>query len=65
MPNVDGGSGPDLTATSQLPVFQAPTAGARDPRPGLSGMRPEQLIAWFAEAGQPAFRARQLADHVW
>jgi 23S rRNA (adenine2503-C2)-methyltransferase len=28
-------------------------------------MRPEQLIAWFADAGEPAFRARQLADHVW
>jgi 23S rRNA (adenine2503-C2)-methyltransferase len=46
-------------------MFQTPAAGARDPRPGLSGMRPEKLIAWFAEAGQPAFRARQLADHVW
>jgi 23S rRNA (adenine2503-C2)-methyltransferase len=28
-------------------------------------MRPEQLIGWFAESGEPAFRARQLADHVW
>jgi 23S rRNA (adenine2503-C2)-methyltransferase len=46
-------------------MFRAPAAGARDPRPGLSGMRPEQLIAWFADAGEPAFRARQLADHVW
>jgi 23S rRNA (adenine2503-C2)-methyltransferase len=46
-------------------MFQPPIAGPRDPRPGVSGMRPEQLLGWFAESGQPAFRARQLADHVW
>ena len=36
-----------------------------DPRPGLSGLPPEGLVAWFAERGEPAYRARQLADAVW
>ena len=36
-----------------------------DPRPGLSGLPPEVLAAWFAERGQPAFRARQLNDGLW
>ena len=36
-----------------------------DPRPGISGVAPAVLEAWFAERGQPAYRARQLADAVW
>ena len=36
-----------------------------DPRPGLSGLPPETLAAWFAERGQPAFRARQLNAALW
>jgi 23S rRNA (adenine2503-C2)-methyltransferase len=48
-----------------LPVLTAPTAGARDPRPGLSGIPAEELVVWLAARGQPAYRARQLADHVW
>ncbi|MGC8633917.1 MAG: 23S rRNA (adenine(2503)-C(2))-methyltransferase RlmN [Candidatus Limnocylindrales bacterium] len=40
-------------------------ARARDPRPGLSGIPPEQLVAWLAEGGQPAYRARQIADWLW
>jgi 23S rRNA (adenine2503-C2)-methyltransferase len=35
------------------------------PRPGLSGLTPLELTAWVAEQGQPAFRARQLADAIW
>ncbi|MFN8623945.1 MAG: 23S rRNA (adenine(2503)-C(2))-methyltransferase RlmN [Chloroflexota bacterium] len=51
---------------SVIPVlFDTPAVGARDPRPGLSGLSPEELLAWFATRGQPAYRARQLADHVW
>ena len=52
-------------AYSTLPVLTAPAVGARDPRPGLSGMPVEELVGWLAARGQPAYRARQLADHVW
>ena len=34
-------------------------------RPGLSGVGPEALAAWLAEQGEPAYRARQVADAVW
>jgi 23S rRNA (adenine2503-C2)-methyltransferase len=34
-------------------------------RPGLSGLEPAALVAWFAERGEPAYRARQVADAVW
>jgi 23S rRNA (adenine2503-C2)-methyltransferase len=34
-------------------------------RPGLSGLAPGVLEAWLAERGQPAYRARQIADAVW
>ena len=37
----------------------------RDPRPGLSGLEPGVLEAWFVERGQPAYRARQVGDAVW
>jgi 23S rRNA (adenine2503-C2)-methyltransferase len=36
-----------------------------DPRPGITGLAPGALTAWFTERGQPAYRARQLADAVW
>ena len=36
-----------------------------DMRPGLSGLTPEDLDRWVAEQGQPAYRARQIADAVW
>jgi 23S rRNA (adenine2503-C2)-methyltransferase len=38
--------------TSQLP-------------PGISGLAPSDLAAWFGERGEPAYRARQVADAVW
>ena len=51
---------------SQIPVlFVAPQAGVRDPRPGLAGLTPQEQLGWLADHGQPAYRARQLADHVW
>src|SRR5258706_9955523 len=37
----------------------------RDPRPGLSGLEPGVLEAWFVERGQPAYRARQVRDAAW
>ena len=36
-----------------------------DPRPGLSGLEPAELEAWFAARGEPSFRARQVADALW
>ena len=38
---------------------------ARDPRPGLSGLDPEAVSAWFAARSEPAFRARQVSDAMW
>jgi 23S rRNA (adenine2503-C2)-methyltransferase len=48
-----------------LPLLELPASAPRDARPGISGAPPQELLSWFAERGEPAFRARQLADHVW
>jgi 23S rRNA (adenine2503-C2)-methyltransferase len=51
-----------------LPLAMPPTPEPRtprDPRPGLSGLAPGTLEAWFGEHGEPAYRARQVADSVW
>jgi 23S rRNA (adenine2503-C2)-methyltransferase len=34
-------------------------------RPGLSGLKPDQLMAWVEARGEPAYRARQVADAIW
>ncbi len=34
-------------------------------RPGISGVTPDALAGWVADQGQPAFRARQIADAIW
>jgi 23S rRNA (adenine2503-C2)-methyltransferase len=34
-------------------------------RPGLSGQTPVDLRAWLDARGEPAYRARQIADAVW
>jgi 23S rRNA (adenine2503-C2)-methyltransferase len=47
------------------PLFPAPPAGRRDERPGLSGIAPHAIAAWFAQRGEPSYRARQVADHLW
>src|SRR5687768_7045559 len=47
------------------PLIVLPPAGSRDERAGLSGLAPAEVAAWLVERGQPAYRARQLADHVW
>ncbi len=58
-----GSGAPDVDPDPVL--FVPPVAGTRDPRPGLSGRSPEDMVAWLSERGQPAYRARQVADHVW
>jgi 23S rRNA (adenine2503-C2)-methyltransferase len=42
-----------------------PPSGPQDSRPGISDASPGELLSWFADRGEAAFRARQLADHVW
>ncbi|CAN5814751.1 23S rRNA (adenine(2503)-C(2))-methyltransferase RlmN [soil metagenome] len=63
IPDPSAASGP--AAATPLPLMDLPASAARDPRPGISGLSPEGLLDWFVEHGQAAFRARQLADHVW
>ena len=71
MPNAEPFFPPDAGATppgavdGALPLVDLPAAGPRDPRPGISDASPQELLSWFADHGQAAFRARQLADHVW
>src|SRR4051794_8453637 len=64
MSSVPAALEPQLGA-GDLPLFTMPTAGARDRRPGISGVTPESLVAWLAGRGLPAYRARQLSDQVW
>ncbi|MDO8484974.1 MAG: 23S rRNA (adenine(2503)-C(2))-methyltransferase RlmN [Candidatus Limnocylindrales bacterium] len=45
-----------------MDVAIAPTI---EDRPGLSGLAPDALVAWLAERGEPAYRARQIGDAVW
>jgi 23S rRNA (adenine2503-C2)-methyltransferase len=52
-------------SAAALPLLDLPAQAPRDPRPGISGATPQELLSWFAERGEAAFRARQLADHVW
>jgi 23S rRNA (adenine2503-C2)-methyltransferase len=47
------------------PLIPNAPRGERDPRPGLTGVSQSELGAWFADHGQPGFRVRQLADHLW
>jgi 23S rRNA (adenine2503-C2)-methyltransferase len=34
-------------------------------RSGISGLTPEQLTTWVEARGEPAYRARQVADAIW
>jgi 23S rRNA (adenine2503-C2)-methyltransferase len=57
---------PSARATDgALPLVDLPPAGPSDPRPGIADASPQELLSWFADRGEAAFRARQLADHVW
>jgi 23S rRNA (adenine2503-C2)-methyltransferase len=48
-----------------LPLIDLPPSRPRDPRPGISDASPQELLSWFSDHGEAAFRARQLADYVW
>ncbi len=52
-------------ATDDLPLIAAPTIRPADPRRGLSGIGNDALLAWVESQGQPAYRARQVAEHLW
>jgi 23S rRNA (adenine2503-C2)-methyltransferase len=41
------------------------TVVSGEPRPGLSGLPIEALVRWFADRGEPAYRARQVGDAIW
>src|SRR3954471_5658425 len=47
------------------PLISLPVAGMRDARPGISGIPAADLTRWLSDRGQPGYRSRQLADHVW
>jgi 23S rRNA (adenine2503-C2)-methyltransferase len=47
------------------PAGIALPVAVRDPRPGLSGVRPDELAAWLSDRGHPPYRTRQVADAVW
>src|SRR5262245_19553627 len=51
--------------TRALPLIAMPAAGTRDPRPGLAELDSEQVKEWLSAHEQPAYRATQLADHLW
>jgi 23S rRNA (adenine2503-C2)-methyltransferase len=52
-------------AAGGSPTGTPTSARTRDARPGLSGVAPEELVHWLAEQGEPDYRARQVADHLW
>ncbi|MEA2026671.1 MAG: 23S rRNA (adenine(2503)-C(2))-methyltransferase RlmN [Chloroflexota bacterium] len=56
---------PADAADGALPLLDLPASGPQDARPGISDASPSELLSWFADRGEAAFRARQLADHVW
>src|SRR5689334_14862431 len=45
------------------PPVPRPRVG--DPRPGYAGLPSGALAAWLTEQGEPAYRARQVADALW
>ena len=71
MPNPDPAPAPEPAvpptygADGALPIIDLPASGPQDERPGISDASPQELLSWFADRGEAAFRARQLADHVW
>jgi 23S rRNA (adenine2503-C2)-methyltransferase len=48
-----------------MPAGAAAPAPLRDARPGISGVLPDDLVAWLAARDLPPYRARQIGDAVW
>jgi 23S rRNA (adenine2503-C2)-methyltransferase len=48
-----------------LPAGAVAPAPIRDARPGISGVLPDDLVAWLEGRDVPAYRARQIGDAVW
>ncbi len=56
------------SAGADVPAGEPPVIGPatpRDPRPGLSSLDEEALGGLLEELGEPAYRARQVADAAW
>ncbi len=52
---------PDQTVS----VVEPRTSPGPAAQPGIAGLTPTLLEAWFRERGEPPFRARQVLDAVW
>ena len=65
VPFPDPVDAPTDRADGALPLLDLPASGPQDTRPGIADASPQELLSWFADRGEAAFRARQLADHVW
>ncbi len=65
VPFSDPADTPTDRADGALPLIDLPASGPQDTRPGIADASPQELLSWFADRGEAAFRARQLADHVW
>ena len=48
--------------TAEPPTTIAETVA---PKPGISGLTPDELAAWVEAQRQPSYRARQIADGIW
>ncbi len=51
--------------TETRPRPQLPVQAARDSRPGIGGLGTDEIAALVDVLGEPAFRARQVADAAW
>ena len=56
---------PDLPTATTVPSPASHVQLQVAPPPGLAGLAPDRLDAWFTARGEPAWRARQLADAFW
>ena len=71
--NERGGASPGRGWDNPVPMTDSPARrgalpvleSARDARPGVSAVPDEDMRAVLAELGEPAFRAKQVADAVW
>ncbi len=54
-----------MVPAARYPCWTCRPADHRIPGLGISDASPAELLSWFSDHGEAAFRARQLADHVW